>query len=265
MAQIFDPLWIIYLPSLFIAIFIIISVIFALIKIKFEKTKISIFSTSITGLIFSVVNLCIACISTSLGFFSIFFNLPLILIGFLFGMSSISLSHLILEKTKRDFPFKEFIVTTSMITVSLSLMFLVYLIPNVIGEPRGTDEENIHIHADLKIFDNNKEIILYTPENMEKNRFYHFHDGKNQENVIHFEGKKGTIDNFLTTIGFQLYKLCTGYTRTYYTINGITYDIDEKHDYIINNLDKLLITCGEPTQEQINSIGNFACIQSKKC
>src|SRR3990167_4008959 len=174
MSQIFNPLWIIYLPSLFIGIFIIVSLIFALIKIKFDKTKTSIFSTSITGLILSVVNICTICISTSLGFLTIFLDIPPILVGFLFGVSAVSLSNLILEKWQKDFPFREFIVTILMITIFLSLMFLAYLIPNFVRdvdiEPHGyfsPENEDIHIHADLKVFDNDEEINLYTQENTE--------------------------------------------------------------------------------------------------
>ena len=153
-------------------------------------------------------------------------------------------------------------------------MFLVYLIPDVVGEPNGYggDEENpVHIHADLKVFGNNGEINLYTLENIEKNSFYHFHDGKNQENVIHFEGKKGTLGNFLGTINTYILDDCIKkqYEKkeTLYSfyVNGKPSDLDYG-EYVVNDLDKLLLKCGGiPTQEQINSIKSFACIQSKKC
>ena len=153
-------------------------------------------------------------------------------------------------------------------------MFLIYLIPSAVGEPHGywADEKNIHYHADLKVFDNNKEINLYTPENMEKNSFYHFHDGKNQENVIHFEGKKGTLGGFLATINTSSLDDCIKkqYEKKeslyHFYVNGQGSEID-LGEYIVNDLDKLLLKCGNepPTQEQIDLVGNLACVQSKKC
>lgn len=157
-------------------------------------------------------------------------------------------------------------------------MFLVYLIPDVISEPHGywANEENIHIHADLKVFITDefaqeKELNLYTPENMEKNSFFHFHDGKEQENVIHFEGKKGTLADFLETINTYSLEDCIKKQfekrESLYSfwVNGQPSEQDYG-EYVVNDLDKILFKCGsKPTQEQINSVGNFACIQSKKC
>ena len=157
-------------------------------------------------------------------------------------------------------------------------MFVIYLIPDFIKEiniePHGylADEENIHIHADLKVFDEDLEINLYIPKNIEKNSFYHFHIGKNQENVMHFEGKKGTLADFLETINTSKLDNCIKkqYEKKeslyYFYVNGNPSELDYG-DYIVNDLDKLLLKCGNepPTQEQIDSVGNFACVQSKKC
>ena len=105
-----------------------------------------------------------------------------------------------------------------------------------------------------------------------KNSIYHFHEGKNQHNVIHFEGKKGTLADFLETINTSPLNDCirNQYEKNevlyYFYINGKPSDLDYT-DYSVNDLDKLSLKCGKepPTQEQINSVGNFACIQSKKC
>ncbi|MEK6842592.1 MAG: hypothetical protein AABX84_02155, partial [Nanoarchaeota archaeon] len=123
-----------------------------------------------------------------------------------------------------------------------------------------------------KIICQDKEINLYTKENMKKNSFFHFHDGKDQENVVHFEGKRGTLASFLETINTYSLEDCIKkqYEKKeslyYFWINGQPSDLNYG-EYVVNDLDKLLFKCGNepPTQEQINSIGNFACIQSKKC
>lgn len=159
---------------------------------------------------------------------------------------------------------------TLMITIALALLYLIYLIPNAITEPHTTPEkENIHIHADLKVFDNSNEINIYTEENMEKNKFYHFHEGENQENVIHFEGKKGTLADFLETINLFSLEDCIKkqYEKKeslyYFWVNGQPSDLDYG-EYVVNDLDKLLFKCGSepPTQEQINSVGDLSKIQS---
>lgn len=158
-------------------------------------------------------------------------------------------------------------------------MLLIYLIPDAIGEPHGyfsPEEENIHIHADLKVFitdegGQEKELNLYIPENTEKNNFFHFHEGKEQENVIHFEGRRGTLANFFATMSMQEIDDCI--QRQFqkeqnlysFYVNGQP-SKEDYGNYIVNDLDKLLFKCGsKPTQEQINSVGNLACIQSKKC
>lgn len=273
MTQLFHPKWILIIPAFLTAIFIILAIIFSIFKLKYKKEA-AIISSTASAAIFSIVNLCVLCLAPAFALFGIFFEFPVPIVTFLFGVSAISISNIIIEKSKSNIPFKEFIVTTLMITISLSLMFLFYLIPDVIREPHGylADKENIHIHADLKIFDNDTEINIYTEENMEKNRFFHFHEGKEQENVIHFEGKGGTLADFLETINTYSLKDCIQKqyekkkTLYYLWVNGQPSDLDYG-EYIVNDLDKLLFKCGSepPTEEQINSIGNFACVQSKKC
>ena len=190
MTQLFHPKWLLIIPAFLTSIFIVLSLIFSIFKLKF-KEELAIISSTASATILSIINLCVVCLAPAFAIFGIFFDFPVPIIAFLFGISAVSLSNLILEKWQRDFPFKDFIVTTLMITIFLSLMFLAYLIPDFVrgNEPHGyfsPENENIHIHADLKVFDGDKEINLYTEENMEKNKFFHFHNGKNQENVIHF-------------------------------------------------------------------------------
>ena len=282
MTQLFHPKWLLIIPAFLIAIFIILSVIFSIFKLKFKREETAIISSTMGAAILSVtlsiVNLCTLCLAPTFALFGIFFEFPVPIIAFLFGVSAISLSNIIFEKWQKDFPFKEFIVTTLMITIFLSIMFLAYLIPDFVRGVNAEhpiyfspENENIHIHADLIVFDGDNKINLYTEENMEKNSFYHFHEGKDQENVMHFEGKKGTLANFLETIDTSQLDECI--KRQYekretlysFYVNGKPSELDFG-EYVVNVLDKLLLKCGgRPTQEQINSVGDFACIQSKKC
>lgn len=147
------------------------------------------------------------------------------------------------------------------------------------AEPHGyfsPEKENIHIHADLKIFiidefGQEKELNIYTPENMEKNSFFHFHDGKDQENVVHFEGKRGTLADFIETINTSPLDECfkrqyeKGKILYYFYVNGEPKNFDYSK-YLINDLDKLLLKCGNepPTQEQIDSVGDLSKTQNGK-
>lgn len=272
MTQLFPIQWLLIIPASLITIFIIISIIFSILKLKFGAKETSIISSTIGATTLSIINICSVCLAPTFVLFGIFLDFPVPIAAFLFGVSAVSISNIIIEKWQKDFPFKEFIITALMITLFLSLMFLIYSIPNIIGEAHVTSEnENIHIHADLKIFDNDKEIDIYTEENMEKNNFYHFHDGKDQKNVIHFEGKRGTLADFLETMSTYSLRDCINKqygkkeTLYHFWINGQPSDLDYGQ-YVINDLDKILFKCGSepPTQEQINSVGSLSKIQSGK-
>lgn len=132
-------------------------------------------------------------------------------------------------------------------------------------QPPAYCGSGIHYHADLKIFIDETELNLYVPENMEKDEFIHFHDGKNQENVIHFH-KEGSLADFLNTINYDKLKNCIlsrsgnrSSTLYYFYVNGKASDIDFS-EYVIKDFDKLLIKCGSesPTIEQIESVGDLS-------
>src|SRR3990167_4122983 len=204
MTQLFHPKWLLIIPAFLTSIFIVLSLIFSIFKLKF-KEELAIISSTTIATILSIINLCVVCLAPAF-------------------------------------------------TIFVSLMFLAYLIPDFVrgNEPHGyfsPENENIHIHADLKVFDGDKEINLYTEENMEKNKFFHFHNGKDQENVIHFEGKKGTLADFLETIDTTHLDDCI--QRQYekkeslyhFYINGEPSETDFG-EYVVNDLDKLLLKCG---------------------
>lgn len=150
-----------------------------------------------------------------------------------------------------------------------------------------------HIHADFKIYADNKIINLnneqfQAPEfgsidfwrDANVNKFAHLHPGQNNIDVIHVHAKGVTLGMFFRTIGISLNESCIkfpeGVGGNYCNeenkplqifINGIK--IENPEDYEIRDLDRILVTYGNSTEsnikKQIGSIGNNACIQSKKC
>jgi len=135
-----------------------------------------------------------------------------------------------------------------------------------------------HIHADFKVYINGEEIKVYQEKNLEKNKFTHMHPGKDEEDVIHVHATGVTLKQFFNTLNIKLSRNCIiledgkefcsikSKTLKYYVNNKLN---DEAPDYEINDLDKILISYGDESQaevqKQLASIGNKACIQSKKC
>lgn len=135
-----------------------------------------------------------------------------------------------------------------------------------------------HIHADFKVYINGEEIKIYQEKNLEKNKFTHMHPGKDEEDVIHVHATGITLKQFFNTLNIRLSRNCIiledegefcntkSKTMKYYVNNKLN---DEAPDHEINDLDKILISYGDESQaeiqKQLASIGNKACIQSKKC
>lgn len=150
--------------------------------------------------------------------------------------------------------------------IALSLFFLVGC-SKMAEEPQPPTycETNTHYHADFKVFIDETELKLYIPENIEKNKFIHFHDGENQENVIHFH-KEGSLADFMNTIDYDELRDCilsrSGSRKStlyYFYVGGVGSDLDFS-EYVVKNLDKLLIKCGSerPTTGQIESVGDLS-------
>lgn len=134
-----------------------------------------------------------------------------------------------------------------------------------------------HIHVDWKIYVNNQLIDYYKEQYLEKNRIVHMHPGKNNEWVTHVHNKGITLRHFLTTLGIKANQKCITINETSYCEDNnkrLRYYVNGKinalaPDYLIEDLDKILITYGNQSEAQIKSqlasIGNNACVQSNKC
>ncbi len=151
--------------------------------------------------------------------------------------------------------------------------------------------ESTHIHADMKIYVNNEYVDLNKEEILSPefgsldfwrqakvNRFTHLHAGENNIDVIHVHATGITLGMFIRSIGGKLEDDCLtlplslggdAYCDSTNKKLNVFINGDKKinyGNYIIQDLDKILITYGtSDIQQQFDSIGNRACIQSKKC
>ena len=264
----FDWQWILYVPAMYIGIFVVLVLLKAIFRSKIKNIE-NISSVG-GGLIPLLTTLCLACVVPILSVFGVLLDFPSIIIALLLGGASYSISDLtakFLENKGKIFPMHVFILNTTSITLGILILFMFY------GGEKEILYPELHIHADFEMYYNKDEIELYKQGNFEKDKFVHFHhEGQNQEDVIHIHKKKGiTLLDFLNTLKFNFDLECkSGWikegepTYTYY-VNGVPAG-QGINEYIIKDLDKLLVTChGTATDEMINSVRNNACIQSKKC
>jgi hypothetical protein len=137
-----------------------------------------------------------------------------------------------------------------------------------------------HIHADIKIYLDGKELNLYKPANFEKNQFVHFHETKDKtkpnDNVIHIHTKGITLKHFFSSLGLELTENCLIYDSKKYCndnqktlkvyVNGKK--INNFSAYEIKDLDKILVSYDSENQEeikkQIESVGDNAKFHSTK-
>ena len=127
-------------------------------------------------------------------------------------------------------------------------------------------EEEVHIHADFKVYVNDKAIDFSVPMYQLKAKSVHVEHGIGDVVHIHKEGI--TVGAFFETLGIEFNKACIiipaegSYCNeddkelSFY-VNGI--ENDEFENYEIKDLDKILISYGEgDIKEQLESITNLA-------
>lgn len=266
----FNAEWILFIPALYIGIFILIVIAKTIFKDKIKNIEQA--STAGAGLIPAIISFCIVCAIPVLGFFGFLFDFPPLIVALMLGSSAhITADFIIkyLEKKNKAFTMHIFVINAVFMTLAVLLLYSIYHTDQI---PAETLNPDIHIHADLKIYKDDEEINLYKPENIERDKYVHFHHGDNQTNVIHVEGKGNVVlVDFLRTIKFNFASDClSGVIQggeaiyTYY-VNGIPSG-QPPDVYEIKDLDKLLLVChGTATKEMIESVGSNSCIQSKKC
>ncbi|HLC76696.1 MAG TPA: hypothetical protein VJH04_00675 [archaeon] len=132
-----------------------------------------------------------------------------------------------------------------------------------------------HEHADFAVFLNGEQYDFsqerfMTFNNTELSELVDLHDMKG--NIIHKHAKGITLGYFFGTLGIKFSSTCFVAESEYcgplkMFVNGQpNYDFG---DYKFNDLDRILISYGDETEEQIanqiSSVGTEACIQSGKC
>jgi len=125
-----------------------------------------------------------------------------------------------------------------------------------------------HIHADIKIYINGQSIDFSQKKYQVTTSYIHFEDGLGD--VIHVHATGMTIGNLLNSVGINLNNGCLvfggqGYCndknkKLKFYVNGKL--TNEPNSYIINDLDKYLISYGNENdaeiQKQLDSITNLA-------
>lgn len=141
--------------------------------------------------------------------------------------------------------------------------------------------QKVHDHADIKVYLANKKLDLSQPkyqstEEKELDDDTHMHDGNGD--VVHKHRTGITIGYFFKTLGITFDNKCfaldTGEKYCSDEKNKLAFYVNGKlndkfGDYEFSDLDRLLITYGENSDEivknQISSVTDLACMYSEKC
>ena len=149
--------------------------------------------------------------------------------------------------------------------------------------PSENDPNVYHIHANFAMFINGQKFDFAQEKYMESetqslSKYVHLHDLDGE--TIHFHAQNISIGTFLHTLGFEMEeetncvtldtgeKYCDDDTRTWKVwVNGTK--TNEGLNYIPSDLDRVLISYGDETNEQLLAqmarVNDTACIQSEKC
>lgn len=119
-----------------------------------------------------------------------------------------------------------------------------------------------HVHADIAVFFDGEPMNIYHQANWGANGRVHFHEpveNESNENVIHVHQRGITIDDFFKTIFFSV----EPNFRIYVNCPDTACRVGE--DYIIQDLDKILVSSSESLEErreQFNQITDNAKFHS---
>ena len=136
-------------------------------------------------------------------------------------------------------------------------------------EHEHEDEEKVHIHADFKVYIDDREIDFSIPMYQLKAKTVHVENRIGD--VMHVHKAGITIGDFFETLDIQLYNNCiiipvegsycnTDDKKISFYVNGV--ENDEFGDYEIKDLDMILISYGEGNiEEQLESVADIAAEQ----
>ena len=137
-----------------------------------------------------------------------------------------------------------------------------------------------HIHADFKIFINNKQIDFADNKYYMKSSFIHLDDNQNKKDafgVLHMHATLVPLWIFFKSVGMNFNKDCITLENKEKFCNENDKKIklflngkenNEFENYVFNDLDKILISYGnenqQEIQQQLSSITDFAKLHSIK-
>ena len=131
-----------------------------------------------------------------------------------------------------------------------------------------------HVHADFKVYINEKPLNFADSRYYMKSSFLHLDDNQNKEDasgVLHMHATGVPLWVFFKSIGMDFDKNCitlenkeklcnNGNKKLKFYVNGK--ESNEFENYVFNNLDKILISYGNENQQeiqkQLDSITDFA-------
>lgn len=131
-----------------------------------------------------------------------------------------------------------------------------------------------HIHADVKVYVDNAYIDFSQPQYQLRAKFVHFEDGRGD--VVHVHATGVTINHMLDTLKMSVdkdclklnngKKYCNNADKTVkFYVNDLSNE--EFGDYVIKDLDRILVSYGldneEQIQKQLNSVTKNSVIFSK--
>ncbi|MBI4145461.1 hypothetical protein HY493_04640 [Candidatus Woesearchaeota archaeon] len=138
------------------------------------------------------------------------------------------------------------------------------------------DFGSTHEHADFLVFVNGKQIDFTRPEHQEVHGLVHLEDPEIAPYVIHKHATGITYGMFFTTLDIDVGDCLTVNSKEFCDSNGrlVKYYLNGKltpdlANAEISDVDKVLVSYGAESvsevQQQLTSIGDNACKQSKKC
>ncbi len=175
---------------------------------------------------------------------------------------------------KKKFTFKSltlYVIISAIAGIAIYGIIWAVTSPSQIG-PLGST----HIHADIAVFLDGKQITPFGPQYFVRARHVHVETGAGAGTVIHMHATGVPLGNFLSTLGMKFDKDCfvTDNKVSYCNSGNKTLKIFVKHEgseweqnfaydtYVFTDLDKILITYGDETEEELqlqkNAVTDFA-------
>lgn len=160
-----------------------------------------------------------------------------------------------------------------------SIAFIINLFPGDSGTPAGSTRKlgalgSTHEHSDFAIFIDGQKLTPLGPEHFVRSPYVHVESGAGEGSVIHVHATGVTLGFFLSTLGFDLDGSCLTMTQKYCSdgtkalklyVRNKDSQWEQSFDYgtyVLKDLDKVLISYGPETEEQIraqqNAITDFA-------